>query len=455
MRVSGWLIGRRIMVALVCAGLAWLGHSAGAGAQPRSAVVVALDGPIGPATAAYVVRSLDAAAQAQEAVVVLRLDTPGGLDSAMRDIIRAMLASPVPVIGYVAPSGARAASAGTYILYASALAAMAPGTNLGAATPVSLIGATPLPGMPGPSGEARPSPAADAELTKVTNDSAAYIRGLAALHGRNADWAEHAVREAVSLSYEAALREHVIDLVAASLPDLLAAADGRTVMVAGRPVRLATADVVIHAVVPDWRDRMLATLTNPNILYMLMLAGLAGIAFELTHPGVFAPGVLGTIFLLLAFYGLNLLPIDYAGVALALFGLGLMVAEAWVAAFGAFVIGGGAAFLIGSLMMFENPAFRPSLAVVLGATLVSVGLFGVVLAALLRSRRRPVVTGNAVLLGAAGRVTRWQGNEGQVFVQGAYWNARGADSHMAAAFTVGGTVRVTGRDGLHLIVEAV
>lgn len=279
---------------------------------------------------------------------------------------------------------------------------------------------------------------------------AAYIRSLATLHGRNADWAEHAVREAVSLSYEAALREHVIDLVAASLPELLAAADGRTVVAAGRPVQLATRDLPIRDIVPDRRDRLLSILTNPSILYLLLLAGLAGIAFELSHPGVFAPGVLGTICLLLGAYGLNLLPIDYAGAALALFGLGLMVAEAWVPAFGAFVVGGGAAFLIGSLMMFENPVFRPSLAVVIGATLGSAALFGVVLAALLRARRRPVVSGDAMLLGATGRVTNWQVTEGQVFVQGAFWNARAQ-----TLLQPGATVRVTGREGLCLIVEAV
>jgi membrane-bound serine protease (ClpP class) len=471
MRVSGRLTGRGGVVALrlialvvaLLLGSRVPGSGAGESAPVRRAVVVALEGPIGPAMAAYVVRSLEDAAREQAAAVVLRLDTPGGLDSAMRDIIRAMLASPVAVIGYVAPGGARAASAGTYILYASALAAMAPGTNLGAATLVPLFGAVPPADVSGLPGEAKLP--ADAEWAKVTNDAAAYMRSLATLHGRNSDWAERAVREAVSLSYEAALREHVIDLVAANLPELLAAADGREVVVAGRKQLLATADAAIREVVPDWRVRLLATLTNPGILYMLMLAGVAGIVFELTHPGVFAPGVLGTICLLLAGYGLNLLPIDYAGAALALFGLGLMIAEAWVSAFGAFVIGGGGAFLIGSLMMFENPAFRPSLALVLGATLACAALFGVVLVALLRARRRPVVAGDAALFGAAGRITRWQGSQGQVLVQGVFWNAsatdvhgtdvHGTDVHRTGALAVGGTVRVTGREGLRLIVEAV
>ncbi|MBV8346435.1 MAG: nodulation protein NfeD, partial [Mycolicibacterium sp.] len=352
-------------------------------APPGAALVIALDGPIGPASAAYVVRNLAAAQVQGAAVVVLRLDTPGGLDDAMRTIVRTMLASPVPVLAYVAPSGARAASAGTYILYASALAAMAPGTNLGAATPVSLFGEAPLLGTP-PSHDGAPgrddhaAQPANAELTKVTNDAAAFIRGLATMHGRNADWAERSVREAVSLSYEVALHQHVVDVIASDVAELLAQADGRTVLVAGRRLQLATKDLQTREIAPDWRDRLLATLTNPAIVYLLLLLGLAGIAFELSHPGIFAPGVIGTICLLLGGYGLNLLPIDYAGVALVVFGLALMVTEAFLPAFGAFVVGGGAALLLGSLLMFDNPGFRPSLVLIGTATATCMGLFGVV-----------------------------------------------------------------------------
>ena len=420
-------------------------------APPGAAMVIALDGPIGPASAAYVERSLAAAEQQGAAVAVLRLDTPGGLDSAMRDIIRAMLASPVPVLAYVAPSGARAASAGTYILYASALAAMAPGTNLGAATPVSMFGETPLPGTP-PSGNGtagRDDHAGQpAELVKVTNDAAAYIRGLATMHGRNADWAERAVREAVSLSYEAALREHVVDVVASNVADLLAQADGRTVLVAGRSAQLATRGLQIREVAPDWRDRLLATLTNPAIVYLLLLAGLAGVAFELSHPGIFAPGVIGTICLLLGGYGLNLLPIDYAGVALALFGLALMTSEAFVPAFGAFVVGGGAAFLLGSLMMFDNPGFQPPLSLIGTATATCMGLFGVILAALLRARRRPVVTGDAAMTGAIGHALAWSGHEGEVLVHGERWRARSE-----VPLQTGDAIKVRRRDGLVLQVR--
>ena len=437
---------RLMWVAIVLVGVLLLGTPTPA--ATGGAVVVALEGPIGPATADYVVRSLHEAEAEHAAAVVLRVDTPGGLDSAMRAIIRVMLASPVPVLAYVAPSGARAASAGTYILYASALAAMAPGTNLGAATPVSLFGDTPLPNATRPAAGQAP-PATSAELIKVTNDAAAYIRGLGTLHGRNADWAERAVREGISLSYDAALREHVVDLQATSVEDLLAAADGRTVIVAGQPQQLTTRGVVVHELTPDWRDRLLGILTNPSILTMILLAGLAGVTFELTHPGIFAPGVLGTICLLLGGYGLNLLPIDYAGAALAVFGLGLIAAEAFVPAFGAFVLGGAAAFLIGTLMMFHDPGLRPPLIAILTATLGALVVFGVVLGALLRMRRRPVVSGDAALLGGSGRVTAWQRDQGKVQVRGEYWNARAA-----RPLSIGTAVRVIGRNGLWLLVEA-
>jgi membrane-bound serine protease (ClpP class) len=445
-------------------GLAGLLALAAGRAEARHAVVIGLDGAIGPAAAAYVVRSLEAAASDDASVAVLRLDTPGGLDSAMRDIIRAMLASPVPVLAYVAPSGARAASAGTYLLYASALAAMAPGTNLGAATPVSLFGETPLPTPDQPAGGAKKEvkkdaaksasapaqavAARDAMIAKTTNDAAAYIRGLATLHGRNAAWAERAVREAVSLPYDVALAQHVIDLVAPTVADLLAQADGRTVTVAGKPMRLATAGLDVVTVEPAWRDRLLALLTNPNVVYLLLLAGLAGIAFELSHPGVIAPGVVGTICLLVGGYGLNLLPIDYAGLALALLGIGLMIAEAFVPAFGALGLGGAAAFAIGSVMMFDSPDLRPPISLIAGATIASAVLFAVVLGLLVRARRRPVVTGNAMLVGARGQATRWHGGEGEVLVLGERWRARAA-----GPLAPGQAVKVIDRQGLTLVVE--
>jgi len=412
-------------------------------AAPRSAVVVQLDGAIGPASAGYVVRSLEDAQRQNAAVIVLRINTPGGLINAMRDMIRAMLASPVPVIVYVAPGGSRAASAGTYILYAAALAAMAPGTNLGAATPVAMFEATPL-----PSSNAKSAPR-DAMQAKLTNDAVAYIRGLATQHARNADWAERAVREAVSLPYDAALKEHVIDLVANDLTDLLAKANGRSVIAQNRTVVLDTAGLAVVEVAPGVRDRLLALMTDPSIIYLLLLAGLLGVAFEAMHPGIYAPGVIGVICLLIGGYGLNLLPIDYAGLALMLLGLGLMAAEAFVPSFGAFVLGGMSAFVIGSLMMFDAPGMRLPIAVIAGAALVSAALFGIVLVLLVRTRRRPVASGTETLVGAPGQTSAgWTGQAGEVIVQGERWRARAAEPLQS-----GQMIRVTGRDGLTLLVE--
>ena len=412
-------------------------------AAPRSAVVVQLDGAIGPASAGYVVRSLEDAQRQNAAVIVLRINTPGGLINAMRDMIRAMLASPVPVIVYVAPGGSRAASAGTYILYAAALAAMAPGTNLGAATPVAMFEATPLPGS-----DTKSAPR-DAMQAKLTNDAVAYIRGLATQHARNADWAERAVREAVSLPYDAALKEHVIDLVANDLTDLLAKANGRSVIAQNRTVVLDTAGLAVVEVAPGVRDRLLALMTDPSIIYLLLLAGLLGVAFEAMHPGIYAPGVIGVICLLIGGYGLNLLPIDYAGLALMLLGLGLMAAEAFVPSFGAFVLGGMSAFVIGSLMMFDAPGMRLPIAVIAGAALVSAALFGIVLVLLVRTRRRPVASGTETLVGVPGQTSAgWTGQAGEVIVQGERWRARAAEPLQS-----GQMIRVTGRDGLTLLVE--
>lgn len=433
------MLWRRLLVLLLIAL-----SGAGATAAAPGAVVIGLDGPIGAASAAYVVRSLHAAAERGAAAAVLRIDTPGGLDSAMREIVRAILASPVPVLAFVAPSGARAASAGTFILYAAPVAAMAPGTNVGAAAPVSLFAPTAL---PGPEGKKPAQP--DAEMTKIANDAAAYIRGLATLRGRNAEWAERAVREAVSLPYDAALAQQVIDLVANDVPDLLDKADGREVSVLGRAVTLHTRGLPILHITPDWRDRLLALLTDPSVVYLLLLAGVAGLAFEFSHPGIYAPGVIGAIALLLGGYGLNLLPVDYAGAALALLGLALMAAEAFVPSFGAFVIGGATAFAIGSLLMFETPGLRLPWPVIAAATAFSATLFGIVLTLLLRARRRPVASGGRVLIGRVGHTIDWAGNAGNVLVEGERWRATAAQPLLP-----GQAVRVVGRRGLTLRVEA-
>lgn len=435
---------------LAAAGILVLSAVAAA-AQPK-AYLIDLDGPIGPVTADFVERGLAEAVQGGASVVILRLDTPGGLDQSMRAIIRAVLSSPVPVVGYVAPSGARAASAGVYIMYACAVAAMAPGTNIGAATPVSLFGgdeAAPSKTEPGKTDGAKPTQIRppNAEMTKVTNDAVAYIRGLATLHGRNADWAERAVREAVSLPYDEAAKQHVVDFVAPNVAALLKAIDGRVATVAGAERTLDTAGALVTKVEPGWRTRLLATLTNPTVAYILLLIGIYGLIFEFSHPGIFAPGVIGAISLVLGMLALDIVPIDLAGAGLALLGIILMVAEAFVPSFGALGLGGAAAFAIGSLMAFNTPGFRLEWPVVAVTTAVSAGFFLLVLAMLIRSRRRRVTSGEAALLGADGRIVDWSGTEGQVQTRGEIWRARSD-----RALEPGQAVTVVGRDGLTLTV---
>jgi membrane-bound serine protease (ClpP class) len=361
----------------------------------------------------------------------------------------------VPVITYVAPSGARAASAGTYIAYASAIAAMAPGTNIGAATPIALDG----PMLPG--GEPKQTQpqnkngeSGDAETRKVVNDAVAYIRSLAALNGRNADWAADAVRSAVSLPATEALSLHVVDVVADNIPDLLRQIDGRSVTIAGKPQRLATADLAVVTVSPDWRTELLGLVTNPNIAFILLLIGVYGLILEFFNPGAVAPGLIGSISLVVALYALALLPISYAGAALVLIGVGLMIAEAHIGAFGAIGVGGITAFVIGALMMFPSrvPGLALSYAVVAGTAICSAALFLWALTVLLRSRKQAAITGGEALIGAPGEMVSWQGNEGRVMVQGEIWRARPAraDTPLAA----GTAVKVVRRDGLILLVES-
>jgi membrane-bound serine protease (ClpP class) len=424
-------------------------------AAAEQALVLDIDGPIGPPAADYVERALSAAKPGAVGLVILRMNTPGGLDTSMRAIIKAILASPVPVATYVAPNGARAASAGTYIAYASAIAAMAPSTNIGAATPIQL-GGTPLL----PAGDKaqkqdekdKTGETGDAETRKIVNDAVAYIRGLAALNGRNADWAAEAVRSAASLPAAEALALNVVDVIADDVPDLLRKIDGRTATVAGKPQRLATAGLDIVAAPPGWRTEFLALLTNPNVAFILMLIGVYGLILEFFNPGAVAPGLIGTICLLLALYALALLPINYAGAALVLFGIALMVAEAHIGAFGALGVGGIAAFIIGALLMFpaQTPGFALSRGVLAGAVIGSAALVVVVLGFALRSRRRPVVTGGEALIGADGEAVSWRHGEGRVRVQGEIWLAR-SDAPLAA----GSRVKVVARDGLVLRVKAV
>jgi membrane-bound serine protease (ClpP class) len=435
-------------------------------AEARQAVVVEIDGAIGPAIADYVTRALAAARPGDTGLVVLRIDTPGGLDTSMREIIRAILASPVPVAAYVAPSGARGASAGTYIAYACAIAAMAPGTNLGAATPIELQGSPLLPGGkpqqppggnagnvttgPGKAASAPNAEPEDTESRKILNDAVAYIRSLAELNGRNADWAAEAVRSAVSISATDALRLHVIDAIADNVPDLLLQIDGRTVIVGGKPELLSTAGLAVVTVAPDWRTQLLAVITDPNIAYLLMLLGAYGLLFELVNPGTVLPGTIGAISLLVALFALNMLPIDFAGAALVMLGIALMIAEAVIGTFGVLGVGGIVAFIFGSVIMFHGnaPGVGLSLSIVVVATVVSVGFILLVVAVLLGSRRRPAITGGESLIGAGGEAIDWGATAGRVRVNGEIWQA-----YCHSDLRPGMRIKVTGREGLVLIVE--
>jgi membrane-bound serine protease (ClpP class) len=424
-------------------------------ATGERALVLEVDGVIGPPIADYIVRELDKAKPDRVRLIILRMNTPGGLDTSMRQIIGAILASPIPVATFVAPNGARAASAGTYIAYASAIAAMAPGTNIGAATPVQLGGNPLAPADQKEKTEQKQQDAkahepADAETRKALNDAVAYIRSLATLNGRNADWAVEAVRSAASVPAAEALSLHVIDVIADDVPDLLRKIDGRTAVVAGKPQLLTTADLEVVTVPTDWRTELLVLVTNPNVAFILLLIGVYGLIFEFLNPGAVAPGLIGAICLLVAFYALAFLPINYAGAALVVLGIALMVAEVHIGAFGALGVGGIAAFVIGSLMMFpaRTPGLSLATGVVVGAAIGSAALLIVVLGALVRSRKRPVVTGSEALIGAEGETVSWQGEEGRVRVKGEIWLAR-SDAELSA----GSRVRIVGRDGLVLRVE--
>jgi membrane-bound serine protease (ClpP class) len=456
-----------VSVALVTLGVLMLAaHPAASQSGARASAPVAslleIKGAIGPATSRYFERGLAAAEARGSRLVILQIDTPGGLDTSMRDIIRAILASPIPVATYVAPSGARAASAGTYILYASHIAAMAPATNVGAATPVSIGGTeTPTP-APTPAAPPAGAPAKDAhppapELAtamerKVVNDATAYLRSLAELRGRNVEWAEQAVRGAASLSASDALKMHVIDVVARDVPDLLAQINGREVQIANRPVKLATAGLTIERIDPDWRTQLLSVITHPTIAYGLLLIGLYGLLLEGYNPGVMFPGVIGVISLMLALFALQILSVNYAGLALVVLGVGMIIAEFHVPAFGSLGLGGLVAFVVGSIILFDTETPGMAIGVPLIAGVATVGGLVVVAIAFLggRAQRRPVVTGEKVMVGQTAEVVENFAEEGQVRYAGELWNA-----HTATALHIGQQVRIVKVKGLRLWVEPV
>jgi len=450
-----WMLLSAWALTLLCAGASAAQQPAAGGEQADAALLLEISDAIGPATSDFFVRALDRARERKARLVIVQMDTPGGLDSAMRDMIRAMLASPVPVAIYVSPSGARAASAGTYLLYASHIAAMAPATNLGAATPVQ-IGAPSQPSSPrqpeagdDKNKDGKPEPGT-AEERKAINDSVAYIRGLAELRGRNADWAESAVRAAASLPASAALEQNVIDVVARDVADLLGKIDGRIVKVSTGEQRLATRGLVLERIDPDWRTRLLAVLTNPNVAYLLMLVGIYGLLLEGYNPGAILPGVAGAICLLLALYAFQVLSVNYAGLGLMLLGLALLVGEAFVPSFGSLGIGGIAAFVIGSVILLDTgvPGFEVARSLIGGIAFAGALLILLLASYFTRSRRRPVVTGAEQLLAEPAIALRDFERSGPVRVRGEIWNAI---AH--AAVKEGQRLRIVRIDGLTLEVE--
>jgi membrane-bound serine protease (ClpP class) len=450
--IKAALIAAIAVVALALSRLPGLAEDGGG-----PALTIAIDGAIGPGTASFVKDALATATARRAEIVILRLNTPGGLATSMREIIEDVLASPVPVVGYVAPSGAHAASAGTYILYATHIAVMAPGTNVGAATPVQIGGA--MPGLPSGApdkedkgnkrNEGQPEPK-DAMTAKTTNDAVAFIRSLAELRGRNADWAEKAVRGAAALSANAALQENVIDLVARDPADLLKQVDGRVVEVAGGETRrLTTKHAIIETINPEWTIQFLTVITDPNVAFILLMVGIYGLIFEFMSPGAIAPGVIGSIFLLLGLYALNLLPIDYAGLALTLVGIALLAFEGFhpTVVVG---LGGLIAFVLGVVMLFrvEAPGYRVSWLVIATLAALFIGLFLVLFGSLRRAREAPVRVGAQAMRGQPAKVLDWSETDGHVFTQGERWKARSTET-----FKPGETVQVAGIVDLTLVVQ--
>jgi membrane-bound serine protease (ClpP class) len=400
--------------------------------------LIELQGAIGPASADFVISSLEDAAEQNAELVVLRIDTPGGLDLAMRDIIRSILASEVPVAGWVAPGGARAASAGTYIMYASHFAAMAQATNIGSSTPVNIGGdggsPFPIPAMPeqpDSTGDEQPEESAPETLPgtamerKVLNDAIAYIRGLAELRGRNVEWAEQTVVEAANLPASEALARNVIDMIANDIDELLSQLNGRSTVIAGQLVTFELSEPTIVTIEPGWRHEFLAMITDPNVAYILLMIGIYGLILEFYNPGMGLPGITGVICLLLGAFALQMLPINYAGLGLIIVGIGLMIAEALSPSFGVFGLGGVVAFVLGSVMLMDTEieAFQISLAIIGAFAVASAGVFLYALGAVVAARRQRVTTGMEGMLGGIAVANEDFTGQGHVRAFSENWNA--------------------------------
>lgn len=415
--------------------------------EKSNGLVLSIDGTINPAVSDYLKTGVTRATEQKAALVIIRINTPGGLDASMRDIIQTILSSPIPVVTYVSPDGARAASAGTYILYASHIAAMAPATNLGAATPIQIGGL----------GKAKDEEKQDAENSKdhgsalerkIINDASAYIKALAEKRNRNGDWAVQAVQEAVSLTAREALELNVINIVADDLEDLLNQLDGFPLIIEGEQVSLKTAGLHLVHFEQSWRYKLLGVISDPTIAYLLLLLGFYGLIYELANPGFLLPGVAGGIALMLALYALQLLPVNYSGLALMILGIGFLVGEAFMPSFGTLGIGGIIAFAAGSLILIDDQAMRVSLPAIIGTTAVSALFIIMLMSRVAMMRRKPVHTGIEAMVGTLGEARSDFHGSGLVWVNGESWNARSS-----SPVRKGDKVKILSISGLELIIE--
>ena len=466
---------RTWLVFIVTLGLAAAIAAPAAQAPVGGAVwLVDLDGAVGPASADLVIRAIEDAGDADARALVIRMDTPGGLDKSMRDLVKAILAAQIPVITYVSPSGARAASAGTYIAYASHIAAMAPATNIGSSTPVSIAPQSPPPRVPmptqpkpkaddqaegtegedtaaeEPSAPERAPPPADAMTRKVVNDAVAYLQSLAELRGRNIEWAEKTVRDGDNLRASVALERNVIDVVAPDLSALLKEIDGREVKLGDDVQTLATADAELVRVEADWRHELLSVITDPSIAYGLLIIGVYLLMLEFYNPGIFFPAVTGIICLLLGAYGLQMLPVNYAGLALLAVGIGMLVLEVMTPTYGVLAVGGVVAFVIGSIILVDSdlPGYQLPIAIIAGFTAATGGIAFFIVGAAVRARRQRVVSGVEAMIGGSARVLEGFQGQGTVYAFGEIWQA-----HSETPLEKHTKVRITHVDGLILAVE--